>query len=437
MKKQREGRPGVVRSIVEPLAYGIGIPMYKAGIALAGAFGNHKARMLSKGQCDVWRRLESAVAGGGRWIWVHCASLGEFEQGRPLIERIKSELPEYKVLLTFFSPSGYEVRKNYQQADAVTYLPLDTPGASERFLDIVQPEMAVFVKYELWRNYLLHLHRRGIPAYLISAHFRPDQAFFRKSSSWYAGWLRWLSRIYVQNDESRRLLAGIGIENVKVAGDTRFDRVAGICEQAKRIDVLERFAGRKGEPSHKVPVFIAGSSWPADEEVYAPWVNSRQDVKLIVAPHEFDARRLEDLKRLFGGGCVLKSEAEADAGLLDSAKVLIIDCFGLLSSAYAYADVAYVGGGFGTGIHNLNEAAAFSIPVIYGPNHHKFVEAEELKTLGGGIAVESREGFARTADRLFFDKVEREKRGRWAGEYIKEKTGATDIIFADLFGPEK
>lgn len=433
MKKMTERlnvkRTGVVRRVVEPTAYGLGLSLYRAGISAASLF-NKKARLLEKGQREVWRSLENELWKEPGCVWIHCASLGEFEQGRPLIERIRRERPDKKILVTFFSPSGYEVRKNYRDADMVCYLPIDVPGAASRFLDMVRPSMAVFVKYELWRGYLTQLSRRGIPAILISANFRADQAFFKRHS-WYGDWLRTLDRIYVQTPESKRLLEGIGIDCVTVAGDTRFDRVAHIRQEARSIPVLDRFAGRRGDSSHTSPVFIAGSSWAEDEAVYADWLKSHEWVKGIIAPHEFDPSRLARLKTLFGSGTILKSEAEENPKLLESAKVLIIDCFGLLSSAYAYADIAYVGGGFGVGIHNINEAAAFAIPVVYGPNHHKFVEAEEMKTLGGGISIDGKDGFARVADKLL-DPVEREKRGRWAGEYIDEKTGATDIIWRDI-----
>lgn len=423
--------PGFFQRILEPLAYGAGLSLYGAGIAVASLF-NEKAAKLARGQRETWDRLRRELPAGSRPVWVHCASLGEFEQGRPLIERIRAERPDVKILLTFFSPSGYEIRKNYAGADVVCYLPLDRPGAAARFLDIVNPRLAVFVKYELWRGYLKELNRRSVPSLLISANFRADQRFFRKSGSWYAQWLRWLTHIYVQTPESSRLLAGIGIENVTVAGDTRFDRVADIRKAAERIDVLDRFAGRKGEEGHSRPVFIAGSSWPADEEVYAGWLASHPTVKAVIAPHEFDSPRLAKLKTLFGSESVLKSEAEVNPELLDKARILIMDCFGLLSSAYAYADVAYVGGGFGVGIHNINEAAAFGIPVIFGPNHSKFVEAEELKVLGGGFSVSGEEGFRQIADKLLFDSAEREKRGHWAGEYIEEKIGATEKIWKDI-----
>ena len=414
--------------------YNLSMGAYGLGIKVASV-RNTKAAQMTAGHREVWNRLQKGLEPGARYIWVHAASLGEFEQGRPLIERIKRERPEYKILLTFFSPSGYEIRKNYNKADLICYLPIDTAANARRFVETVRPEKAVFVKYEFWRNYLRQLNVHTIPTYLISGIFLPQQRFFKRGGSWYRAWLRWFDRLFVQDRRSAELLASVGIDRVTVAGDTRFDRVADIRDSARRHPLLDRFAGWKGEISHSTPVLMAGSSWPADEDVYTPWINAHLSVKLVVAPHEFDAERLKVLKGRFVNGVVLLSEAERNPELLDKAQVLIIDCFGLLSSAYAYADVAYVGGGFGTGIHNINEAAAHGIPVIFGPKHDKFLEAEELKTLGGGIAISSREGFETNASRLLFDPAERERRGRWAGEYIAEKTGATGIIFDALFPP--
>lgn len=422
------------RHTIEPAVYTMGMSAYALGVR-AAALSNGKAAKMTRGHADIWSLLTERIRRDEKYVWIHAASLGEFEQGRPLIELIRRERPDLKIILTFFSPSGYEVRKNYQGADIVCYLPFDTPRNVRKFLYLVNPEMAVFVKYEIWRNYLRELSRRNIPTYLISAHFREDQVFFRPSGTWYRSWLRWFTHIFVQDDNSRRLLSGIGISNVTVAGDTRFDRVADIRSAARDIPLLDSFAGKRESESHKGFVMIAGSSWPEDEAVYAPWVKSHDDVRLILAPHEFDPKRLDALKQLFGPSAVLMSEAESDPSVIDNARVFIIDCFGLLSSAYAYADIAYVGGGFGAGIHNLNEAAAFGIPVIYGPNHAKFVEALDLKTLGGGIAVSGKERFAQIADRMLYDSVERLKRGKWAEEYISEKIGATrkihDMIFSN------
>lgn len=422
------------RQMLERPLYSFGISAYRLGVA-AVALKNKKARKLTEGQKEIWSILDRRIDRSSKYIWIHAASLGEFEQGRPLIEKLKRERPEYKVFLTFFSPSGYEVRKNYDLADCVCYLPFDTPKRVRRFLDKVNPEMAIFVKYEFWRNYLEELYRRGIPTYLISAVFRKDQFFFKKRSAWYSYWLRWYTHIFVQNEDSRLLLEGVGVRNVDVFGDTRFDRVADIRSKGREIPMLQRFT-RRGEADH-LPVMMAGSSWPADEEIYYAWFEDHPDSRLVIAPHEFDAERLAKLKSLFGEGCVLMSEAEKTPSLVDDARVLVIDCFGLLSSAYAYCDVAYVGGGFGTGLHNINEAAVYDVPVIYGPNNAKFIEAREMAESGGGFPISSKEDFVGIADRLMLNNPtsasERKRTGKLAGDYIRSKLGATDKIFAKIF----
>jgi 3-deoxy-D-manno-octulosonic-acid transferase len=419
------------RQVLEEPLYSAGISAYRMGVKVVSS-RNEKAKKLDEGQKEIWRRLDASISPGDRYIWVHAASLGEFEQGRPLIEKIKSRHPELKVLLTFFSPSGYEVRKDYKGADCVCYLPFDTPRRVRRFLYKVNPEVAIFVKYEFWRNYLHELWRRQIPTYLISAVFRPDQFFFKKRSAWYGHWLKWYTRIFVQDERSRELLSKIGVRNVDVTGDTRFDRVTDILNARKVIPELDSFVGRKGDAGRAPMVMMFGSSWPADEAVYGEWLRGRKEVKAIIAPHEFDASRLETLKALIPGEVVLMSELKDNPGAAEGKRVLVMDCFGLLSSAYAYADAAYIGGGFGVSIHNINEAAVYGIPVMFGPENSKFIEAQELKTLGGGIEVVSAESFTRNADRLLYDKAERDKRGRWAGEYIQEKIGSTDKILSKI-----
>lgn len=418
--------------MIESSVYNTALGAYALGARLAGKFGHVKARLMTDGQKQTLPRLKAIRREGERWVWIHAASLGEFEQGRPLIERLKRDHPELKVCLTFFSPSGYEVRADYAYADAVAYLPFDTPGNARRFVEILKPEWTVFVKYEFWRNYLRELRRIGSKTYLISAVFRPEQAFFRSWGKPYLGWLRMFDRIFVQDGASMNLLKARGIENVEVAGDTRFDRVTDIMRGVRPIAELDRFCGAKGSAGRAPMVLMAGSSWPEDEDVYAGWVNSRPEVKLVIAPHEFDAKRLERLRERFTHGAVLLSEAKEHPELLDGAQVLVIDCFGLLASAYGYADVAYIGGGFGAGIHNINEAAVYGVPVMFGPNNAKFIEAQELKALGGGIEISSADSFARHADRLLYDLTERNKRGRWAGEYISDQLGATDRIWHSL-----
>lgn len=435
--KENEKKKGafgseLARRLAEGPLYNIGIAAYGAGVRVA-SLRNSKARLMVEGHKEVWRRLSSSLRADRGYVWIHAASLGEFEQGRPLIERLKRERPELGIVLSFFSPSGFEVRKDYPLADVVLYLPFDTPGNARRFVETVHPVMAIFVKYEFWRNYLIALRNQGVPTYLISGIFQPGQPFFKKWGAWYRGWLSMFSRMYVQDEGSRRLLESAGFDRVTVAGDTRFDRVADIRDSARRIKELDRFAGWKGEKPHDVPVLMVGSSWPADEDIYIPWVNSHKDVKVVIAPHEFDAPRLEKLRGRFDCKVVMMSEAKETPELLEEARVLVIDCFGLLSSAYAYADVAYVGGGFGAGIHNINEAAAHGIPVMFGPNHNRFLEASDLMTLGAGMEVRGGESFSHHAARLLYDRAEREKRGRWADEYIREKCGATGIIFSDLF----
>lgn len=421
------------------ILYDLGIWIYRQGIRLAsGISHNAKARLLDAGLGDVWERLRTADIYSGKKIWIHVASLGEFEQGRPLIERLRRERPDLRIILTFFSPSGYEVRKNYQQADAICYLPIDTPRNVRRFLDTVKPEMAIFVKYEFWLNYLAELRRRDIPTYLISGIFRPGQLFFKPYGGFYRKALKAFRHLYVQDERSRNLLEKIGIRNVSVTGDTRFDRVTDIMKGVHPHPVLDYFCGRNGSDGkdsagHHDAIFIAGSSWPEDEAVYGEWLHRRNDVKGIIAPHEFDTQRLKRLLSFFGDSAILLSEAEKDHSAIEDKRILIIDCFGLLASAYSYADIAYVGGGFGSGLHNINEAAVYGIPVIYGPNHSKFIEALEMKKIGGGLAVTSKEDFEKSADRLMDDPKERDRLGQKSGNYIRSKLGATEAIYSDLF----
>lgn len=419
------------RLFLEAPLYDAGIRVYGLGVRVA-AIRNNKAALLSEGHRKVWEVLEG-IRPSDRVIWFHAASLGEFEQGRPLMEEVRRRFPHFRILLTFFSPSGYEVRKNYDGADWVCYLPFDTPANARRFVERVRPEMAIFVKYEIWRNYLSRLWRMHVPTYLVSAVFRPEQRFFKKSGVWYREWLRWFTHIFVQDERSLSLLEGVGFRNVTVAGDTRFDRVKAIASQSCPVEELDIFCGgERGVRCHG-RIFMAGSSWPADEDVYAPWLNLHPEVKAVVAPHEFDADRLVALKSIFKGGAVLLSEAKRNHALLHDAQVLIIDCFGLLSSAYRYADVAYVGGGFGVGIHNVNEAAVYAVPVLFGPNHSKFIEAGGLKECGGGIAVADRASFAEAADAMFGDSGECRRRGESAGHYIASCCGATRRIMDRLF----
>lgn len=421
--------------------YNTGIRLYGMAARLA-ALRSPKVRKMIQGQRRTLDTLRRALGNRPGCIWFHASSLGEFEQGRPMIERLRREHPDKPILLSFFSPSGYEVRKNYLFADAVVYLPFDTPHRVKRFLDAARPSMAIFIKYEFWGNYLSELHRRGIPTYLISAIFRPGQRFFRSIGGMFRKMLRCFTHLYVQDERSRRLLKLIGVENVTVAGDTRFDRVTDVMRSTVDIPGFPGFgAGYRMR-------FIAGSSWEGDEDIYVPWLNSHPDVAFIIAPHEFNETRLEALRNRFNCHVALLSEwtreikrAKTPPGQiperLRSVRGLIIDSFGKLSSLYRYADIAYIGGGFGAGIHNLNEAAVYGMPVIFGPNHEKFKEAADLIKCGGGFSVADKEEFNETVDIFSNSASSLAQAGHAAGEYIRRNLGATDRIYADLFPAEE
>lgn len=408
--------------------YNGGIRLYRLGVKMA-SHRSPKARTMLEGQSHTFEKIKEAFAGSGkRPIWIHAASLGEFEQGRPLIERIRREQPDRPILLSFFSPSGYEVRKNFPLADCVCYLPFDTPSNARAFIEAANPEMAVFVKYEFWGNFLEELREREIPTYLISAIFRPSQSFFKWWGGEFRKMLRCYTHIYLQDERSRELLASLGVSNCTVAGDTRFDRVTDILSAA--VEIKEAEAMKSSSPS---TMLIAGSSWPADEDIYIPWLNSRNDVKAIIAPHEFDEARIDALAKRIAGKVVRFSEADGNPGLAADAKVLIVDCFGKLASLYRYADIAYVGGGFGAGMHNINEAAVYGVPVLFGPNNRKFKEAFDMKECGGGFEITDAESCKNMLDKLTDDIGFRNRSGKAAGDYISKSIGATDKIYRAIF----
>ncbi|MGN0219807.1 MAG: 3-deoxy-D-manno-octulosonic acid transferase [Muribaculaceae bacterium] len=410
--------------------YNAGIHCLSLGARLASLKSGKITRMLNgqRATASTLAQRRAEVAPEGFDIWFHVASLGEFEQARPMIERIRAKQPDKKILLSFFSPSGYEVRCNYDKVDAVCYLPFDTPRRVRKFLADAAPKMAIFVKYEFWGNYLSALKQAGIPVYIISAIFRPGQRFFKPWGTMFRKMLSCYEHLFVQDEASKKLLAGIGLDNVTAAGDTRFDRVSDIVAHAKDVD--EVAAMTASSPF----TLIAGSSWPADEELYIPWLHSHPDVKAVIAPHEFDARRIEALAdRLGREHTVILSELRAKGTTPHDARYIIIDCFGLLSSIYRYGDVAVIGGGFGTGIHNLNEAAVYDMPVIFGPNHHKFKEAADLLSCGGGFSYDSAEGFGRVIEPLYKSKTNLDKAGKAAGDYIRHSLGATDKIYKFIF----
>lgn len=404
--------------------YNLGIYFMSLFIRLVSPF-KRKARLMIDGHKSVFNLLEKEIDKKAKYIWLHVASLGEFEQARPLIEEIKNSKPEYKILLTFFSPSGYEVRYNYPLADIVTYLPFDTKKNARRFLELTNPHMVIFIKYEFWYNYINEIYQRRIPVYLVSAIFRKNQSFFKKLRSPYRNMLSLYTHFFVQDDESHKLLQKHGIKNVTVAGDTRIDRVIEIQKQTVNLPIVEKFID-KGSI-----IFIAGSSWPADEDIFINYFNSHPNLKLIIAPHEIDESHLTEIEKK------LSRPSQRYSGLTDTdtvnADCMIIDCFGLLASVYRYADIGYIGGGFGDGIHNLPEAAVYGIPVIFGPNFIKFREAHDLIATGGGFTIKNRAEFNKLMESFINEPELREKAGKEAKNYIFSNSGATNTILNHIF----
>ena len=403
--------------------YNFGIWVYKQLVRLA-SLRNKKARLMTEGHRNIFRYLEENACPQGGYIWIHASSLGEFEQGRPLIESIKAAMPEKKILVTFFSPSGYEVRKNYPVADLVSYLPFDLPRNVRRFLDIVKPEQAIFIKYEFWANYLNELSLRRIPTYIVSAIFRPGQLFFKPYGGYFRKMLRQFTRLYVQDEASRDLLSGIGVGQVTVAGDTRFDRVLEIRSRAKELPLVETFA-RTGT------VLVAGSSWPKDEDIFIDFFNRTPNLKLIIAPHEMNSEHLAYIVSRLKRPYLFYSRADETS--VKNADCLIVDCFGLLSSIYRYGRIAYVGGGFGAGIHNVPEAAVYGIPVIFGPHFGKFKEARELLACRGAFTVKDEAEFVSVLSALLADSDFLAGSSRAAGDYIVSHAGASAVVLKDLY----
>ncbi len=415
------------------MIYNIVIYFVLWGIAIASLF-NEKVRKMWRGERDAFRILRQKVDPDAKYVWFHAASLGEFEQGRPLMERIRKEHPQYKILLTFYSPSGYEVRKNYEGADIICYMPVDTRLNAIRFLRLVRPVMAFFIKYEFWSNFLHILKHRNIPTYSVSSIFRPDQVFFKWYGRSYAGVLRCFDRFFVQNEESRQLLESIGITDVDVVGDTRFDRVLQIKEAAKDLPICEAF--RKGSASAETPsadykVFVAGSSWPPDEDIFVKFFNEHKDWRLLIAPHVIGEEHLKSILALVKGKKVVRYTQTSPEEAAE-ADVLIIDCFGLLSSMYRYGDVAYVGGGFGVGIHNTLEAAVWNMPVIFGPNNKKFQEAQGLLKSGGGFEISNFGEFDALMRRLMDDAAFLQSSGDKAGAFVASLSGATKMVLSKV-----
>jgi len=406
------------------LIYLFGIHLYHLLVRFASLF-HTKAHDFIQGRKGWFEDLESNTAGWERTVWFHCASLGEFEQGRPLLEEIRERDPEVKILLTFFSPSGYRIRKDYPGADYVTYLPLDTPQNARKFVEQVSPEKVFFIKYEYWYFMLRRLNRQKIPTYLVSAIFRKDQLFFRWYGRWFRRMLHYYNHLFVQDDRSRDLLKTYGVDSVTVSGDTRFDRVQKIVAGAPAVPILEQFRD-------DTLLLIGGSTWPEDEELLIRYCQEADvSIKLVLAPHEVHKQNIRRiLSRFQSKEVVVWSETgDDDPG---QARVLVIDTIGMLSSLYGYGKLAYVGGGFGKGIHNILEAATYGMPVIFGPKHKKFREANDLVEKGGAFSVHDYASFKKLMDSFFSEPSQLEKAGAIAGSYVKRHAGATRRILSEI-----
>lgn len=405
--------------------YSLLIMFYGLSIRLAAIF-NRKAALWIKGRQQYWVILDKIVASPPfnipvrKLAWFHCASLGEFEQGRPIIETFKQQHPEYLILLTFYSPSGYEVRKAYTGADLILYLPLDTKSNVKQFVDTLRPDVVFYIKYEFWFNFLSYLQSKKIPTYLVSAVFRPDQHFFKGYAEWPRKILHDFTKIFVQNEDSRELLQFIGLDNAEVCGDTRFDRVAAVASKPKAIEIARTFA-----LNHKV--MVAGSTWPADEDLILKLIyQNNHKMRFIIAPHEISTDHIDALMQRAGKTAVRFSKTSiAEAA---TAEILIIDSVGMLSQLYQYGTLAYIGGGFGVGIHNILEASAFGLPVFIGPNYHKFNEAKELIELGGAFEVIKPDELIKKVNILLNDKKELSQAISVNKTYVKNGCGATEIV---------
>lgn len=406
------------------MMYSLAIFLYMLAVIVVSPF-HKKAGAIVRGHIDTFKILREKIDRNARYVWFHAASLGEFEQGRPLIERFRREHPEYKILLTFFSPSGYEVRKNYEGADVICYLPFDTPGNVMSFFRLVRPEMAFFIKYEFWWNFLRACKHYNIPVYSISSIFRANKVFFKWYGKGYSAVLRLVDHFFVQDEESARLLSTLHItDNVTIVGDTRFDRVLDIQAKSRELPLVETF-GKDAKS-----IFVAGSSWPQDEELIIPYFNNHPQMKLILAPHVIDEAHLKHIESKLKRPFVRYTEANEDT--VAQADCLIINCFGLLSSIYRYGNLAYVGGGFGAGIHNVPEAAVYGIPVLFGPNNKGFREAQDLLRLGGCFEITGQPLFNALVDKLTGNPRLCAKKGALCCDYIKSNAGATETIFSTL-----
>lgn len=406
------------------LIYTFSIYLYLFAIHVASLF-NTKATLWIDGRKNIFQKLKSQLPiQETGLIWFHCASLGEFEQGRPLIERIKQEFPETKILLTFFSPSGYEIRKNYSGADYIFYLPMDTPSAAKKFIGIVKPKIAIFVKYEFWFNYLNELKQQHVTTYLICGVFREDQYFFKSYGAWFRKQFTCFTHFYLQDETSKNLLENAGYKNATVTGDTRFDRVFEISKNVKQIDIVKQFVADE-------KIIIAGSTWDEDIKIISGLDLHAYGFKLIIAPHEIDEPTIKSTIQQFNNSTIVRY-SQANEQNIKTADVLIIDNIGMLSSLYQYGTIAFIGGGFGKGIHNILEAATFGLPTIFGPNYTNFIEAKELIYLKGAFSISSTNELKQTIDLL--NQPENLKvASKSSGNYVLSRIGATDRIFKSIF----
>jgi 3-deoxy-D-manno-octulosonic-acid transferase len=421
--------------------YHVFLWFYKIGIRLVAPW-NVKARAWLDGRKGIFDRIGAEMGrDGGPVVWMHCSSLGEFEQGRPVIEELRRVKPGVRIVLTFFSPSGYTAKKDYTGADHIFYLPLDSPGNARRFIDLLRPTLVLWVKYDYWFYFLAELKKRNIPTLLISGVFRPEQPFFRWYGRLHRYMLECFSHLFVQTEASKQLLKRLKVmENVSVSGDTRFDRVIEIAEEGVPLPEIEAFCGNQ-------PVIVAGSTWEEDEEEMDHYANSHPEIRFILAPHEISEDRLAEVERLFRH-CIRYSVWAGDGGMggarvpvggkgvtrmarpgWPEPNVLLIDNIGMLSKLYRYASVAYVGGGFGDdGVHNVLEAAVYGKPVVYGPVIEKYIEAVELTESGGGIVIDSALEAEKVFDRLIANDYEREETGKASRGYVHSRKGATQRI---------
>lgn len=408
------------------IIYNFAIHAYVGAIKVAAFCGHRKAQLMEEGRKGWVAKLREQRNPVDRYVWFHAASLGEFEQGRPLMEQFREQYPEYKILLTFFSPSGYEVRKNYKGADIICYLPYDFSSQMVQFVDIVRPEKVFFIKYEFWGNCLEILSARSISTYLISGIFRDRQIFFKSYGGAMRGVLRKFTHLFVQDETSKELLLKIGIKKVTVCGDTRFDRVLSISEQAKVLSWAEEFVNGTAF------VLVAGSTWPKDEDILLEYFNRHPEMKLIIAPHEIHGEHIRGIMTKLQRPYMRYSQL--DESKLREVDCLIIDAIGFLSSIYRYGQLAYIGGGFGVGIHNTLEAAVYGIPVIFGPNHQAFREALGLIDVGAAFPIVDMDSYEKVMNRMVTDSVFLQCAGDKASEYVKDNSGATESIFATVFG---